>query len=426
MKKRFIIPIFLILILFTLSFIHYGFAYKGSIEADMKTLTSKEFMGRLPGTEGNEKAVSYISNRFSEIDLEFFDEDYFHISKQIMYKPEKQIHYLEVVFQDGKSKTYEFGKDYIDWFPVKEVNITAPITFNKDDQNINEKIIVLDKNDDIGKFYNNCKAIFRKTNSFFRVRFVRNTGTPCIEISEKLYNTLMTKNVSEVKLITKYIPTEVDIKNVVGKISGSDNSKVLVVSAHLDHVGWTGKTIYYGAVDNASGTSIIIDVAKKLMKYSEKESFDMDIIICAFNGEDSMLKSTDAFVRDIKSKYDEVYNINIDCIGKIDGGKITINGDKKLNEELIKDLTDCFLKNNTEVLDEYYGGSDHVIFNMHGICGVTIGQVDVLGENNTTSIHTPEDSLRIIDYSQLYKVSDIVYDFIITNNGKIYKPNNTN
>ena len=424
MKRKTFISILLCFILIVSSFTGITYADKSSIERDMKILASKEFMGRLVGTEGNEKAIDYVTDRFSEIGLEAFDEDYHHVCKQTIYDPEKQIHCLEVIFQNGNTKQYEYGKDFCDRMAIKEVDISAPITFDKNDQDMDKKIMVIGENDKLFDYNNKCQAVFQKTNSFFKVAIVRSKGTPNIEISEKLYNTLLSEKVKEVKLITKHISHEVDIKQPVGKISGKDHKKLLVLSAHMDHSGWAGKTIFYGAVDNAAGTSTIIDIAEKLKKQSEKKPFNMDILICASNGEDSMLTNLDDLLNELKSEYDEIYDINIDTIGKKDGGMICLNGDKEQNKELIEDLMKCFSKNNYEVLDEYYGASDHVIFNNQGFCGITVGQKDVFGENNTTSIHTEEDTLHIIDYDQLYKVSDIIYDFIVTNDGKIYKPDN--
>jgi|SRR5690606_30903797 len=46
--------------------------------ADIQTLSSVEFAGRKPGTDGHEKARLYISGRFNELDLHKFGADYSH------------------------------------------------------------------------------------------------------------------------------------------------------------------------------------------------------------------------------------------------------------------------------------------------------------------------------------------------------------
>ncbi|MCU0634337.1 MAG: M28 family peptidase [Gemmatimonadaceae bacterium] len=72
------------------------------------------------------------------------------------------------------------------------------------------------------------------------------------------------------------LPTErrtVRSPNVVGMLRGTDpvlRTEVLVVSAHLDHVGTqrgpalTGDSIFNGAMDNASGAATLIETAKAI------------------------------------------------------------------------------------------------------------------------------------------------------------------
>ena len=64
---------------------------------------------------------------------------------------------------------------------------------------------------------------------------------------------------------------EVDSANVVARLPGSDSnlkSEYLVLSAHIDHLGIgepvNGDRIYNGAMDNASGVAVLLDVAASL------------------------------------------------------------------------------------------------------------------------------------------------------------------
>jgi Zn-dependent M28 family amino/carboxypeptidase len=55
--------------------------------------------------------------------------------------------------------------------------------------------------------------------------------------------------------------------NVVGKLTGADpqrTSEAVLLSAHLDHVGVRGDKIYYGADDDASGTTAVLELARVL------------------------------------------------------------------------------------------------------------------------------------------------------------------
>jgi len=62
---------------------------------------------------------------------------------------------------------------------------------------------------------------------------------------------------------------EIESRNVVGRVAGSDpylNSQAVVFSAHWDHLGVgvpvNGDKIYNGAVDNATGCGVVLDMAR--------------------------------------------------------------------------------------------------------------------------------------------------------------------
>jgi Zn-dependent M28 family amino/carboxypeptidase len=65
--------------------------------------------------------------------------------------------------------------------------------------------------------------------------------------------------------------------NIVAKLPGSDprlKNEYVVLSAHIDHIGIgepiNGDRIYNGAMDNASGSAVLLDVAASLRKSAEK------------------------------------------------------------------------------------------------------------------------------------------------------------
>ena len=65
--------------------------------------------------------------------------------------------------------------------------------------------------------------------------------------------------------------------NVIAKLSGSDpllKNEYVVLSAHIDHLGIgapiNGDSIYNGALDNASGSALLLDIAAHLKAHPEK------------------------------------------------------------------------------------------------------------------------------------------------------------
>ncbi len=112
---------------------------------------------------------------------------------------------------------------------------------------------------------------------------------------------------------------------------------------------------------------------------------------------------------------------------KKDGGKLSTNSQREetgLNTELKEALLKSFSESDVELVDVHYGMSDHGSFNDLNFPGITIGQSDVMGENDTTSIHTPEDTLDMIDYDYMNHVVDAIYNFIIDHDGMMFQANN--
>jgi Zn-dependent M28 family amino/carboxypeptidase len=65
--------------------------------------------------------------------------------------------------------------------------------------------------------------------------------------------------------------------NIIGKLPGNDpelKNESVVISAHIDHLGIgepiNGDRIYNGAMDNASGSALLLDLASSLKKSPEK------------------------------------------------------------------------------------------------------------------------------------------------------------
>jgi Zn-dependent M28 family amino/carboxypeptidase len=74
-----------------------------------------------------------------------------------------------------------------------------------------------------------------------------------------------------VSAVTRSHSHDVQSTNIVAKISGSDpklKGEYVVLSAHIDHVGIgepiNGDRIYNGAMDNGSGSALLLDVARSL------------------------------------------------------------------------------------------------------------------------------------------------------------------
>lgn len=106
--------------------------------------------------------------------------------------------------------------------------------------------------------------------------------------------------------------------NVAAKLEGSDpnlKSQYVVYSAHLDHLGLStpvdGDAIYNGALDNASGTAVMLEVARALSGMAVKPKRSM--VFVAVTGEEAGLIGSDYFASNpTVNKADIIANINMD------------------------------------------------------------------------------------------------------------------
>jgi len=93
---------------------------------------------------------------------------------------------------------------------------------------------------------------------------------------------------------------EVQSPNVVAKLEGSDpvlKSEYLVYTAHLDHLGIgeavAGDKIYNGALDNATGSATLIEIARAFSKMNPRPR--RSILFVSVTGEESGLLGSDYF-----------------------------------------------------------------------------------------------------------------------------------
>jgi Zn-dependent M28 family amino/carboxypeptidase len=94
------------------------------------------------------------------------------------------------------------------------------------------------------------------------------------------------------KSLTAKVVTEnstVESPNIVAKLEGSDpvlKNEYVLVSAHLDHLG-AEKTLFPGAIDDASGVASVVEIAKAFSRTRERPKRSLLFVI--FTGEEKGL-----------------------------------------------------------------------------------------------------------------------------------------
>lgn len=122
----------------------------------------------------------------------------------------------------------------------------------------------------------------------------------------------------------RYFGKDVTGVNLVARIPGTSSSgKVLVVSAHYDHLGVRKGEIYNGADDNASGVAGLLAVAEAFKAKPPRHT----VLIVAFDGEESGLRGAKAFVADPPVPLATIgLNVNFDMISKNAKGELYVSG----------------------------------------------------------------------------------------------------
>lgn len=112
--------------------------------------------------------------------------------------------------------------------------------------------------------------------------------------------------------------------NVVGRIDGSRQPRrYIVVGAHYDHLGTRNGQVFNGADDNASGTAALFAIGKYFADHKPVNS----VIVVAFDGEESGLRGSQAFVRQppVDASLLSI-NLNADMIGREPNDRLFVVG----------------------------------------------------------------------------------------------------
>ena len=126
-------------------------------------------------------------------------------------------------------------------------------------------------------------------------------------------------------------------QNVIGLLHGSGylEGEWVVLGAHYDHLGWVDvgghADVFNGADDNASGTAVVLEVARLLQRWvvahPEATQARRSILFVTFGAEEEGLIGSQAFAVRPTVPRDSFYAmINLDMVGWLYDGQLTIAG----------------------------------------------------------------------------------------------------
>lgn len=212
--------------------------------------------------------------------------------------------------------------------------------------------------------------------------------------------------------------------NVLGILEGSDlKDEYVILTAHYDHLGKRGDTIWYGADDDGSGTVTILELAKAFTKAKAAgKGPRRSILFMTVSGEEKGLWGSDYYSsHPAVPLHQTTANLNIDMIGRIDPGRrhgdstnyIYIVGDDKLSTDL-KRISESVNKKYSRLELDYkyndpndperiYYRSDHYNFAKKGV------PVIFYFSGLHPDYHKPSDTPDKINYLLMQKRAQLVF-----------------
>lgn len=374
-----------------------------NVKNNISVLASDTYEGRLPGSDGNKLVSETIRIEFQNNGLVPLNESFKETFKAVAPVKTTTEAYLNIYSEDKLIEKLDYGVDFKeDLLNFKISNLT----FSNEDT-----ISIYSNSIEVVTEEGNCLFYITSNDDFsFRSSFI--SGHPydmLINITKDTYNKIL-NSLKENLTISVNVPfstEEKEMSNIVGVIKGKNSSlPPLVLTAHFDHLGKDAlNNTYYGALDNASGTSFLMELQRYLSNFKTPKR---DIIFVALNAEEFGLLGSKFFAEQNLDRIRNSEVINFDMIGS-EGYPLTLmlgasNKDKP--SKLLDSIQQYAKKNDVKTLIEYADSSDHASFNNLGIDSLSFCHSD------TRRIHRPVDTVEFINLEAIDSAFSVINEKI--------------
>lgn len=205
--------------------------------------------------------------------------------------------------------------------------------------------------------------------------------------------------------------------NVVGILPGSDpalRDEYIIFSAHFDHVGVgmpdaQGDSIFNGADDDASGTSVMMSVARAFAGMTPRPA--RSLVFLAVSGEEKGLLGSEYFAANPTVPLEGIIgDINMDMVGRNHPDTVVAVGREFTS---LGELTDRILSDHPELglvairdpkpEEQSFFRSDHLNFLKQDIPAIFFTTGD------HPDYHKPSDQVELIDGEKITRVARLVF-----------------
>jgi Zn-dependent M28 family amino/carboxypeptidase len=205
--------------------------------------------------------------------------------------------------------------------------------------------------------------------------------------------------------------TKINAKNIIAFIDNKKKNTV-IIGAHYDHIGYGGQysldrginEIHNGADDNASGTAMLLSLAKQL---NNKNDLENNYLFIAFSAEELGLIGSRYFVNsDLFNTVSINFMINLDMVGRLNAEKelsIFGVGTSSIFKQVVNSMNNNF---KLKIIEDGTGPSDHTSFYNKDI------PVLFFHTGSHENYHRPSDDVNLINYKGMSEISNYIIDII--------------
>jgi len=217
-------------------------------------------------------------------------------------------------------------------------------------------------------------------------------------------------------ILTVGIDTEVErgaASNVVGFIEGADpvlKDEWVVLTAHYDHLGFKEAPegedgVWNGADDNASGTAVLLEIARRL-KAGEAPRRSVMLMFTA--GEDRGLLGSAYYSKHPVVPFEKVaVNINVDMVGRSEGDVTAYNVGA---DGVFERAREVGRKNGISVKADPFPAWRIIYFiDSYHFARFDVPFVEIFTEMHE-DYHQPSDETDRINFDELVVITDLVED----------------
>jgi len=384
----------------------------------LHTLTSKEFAGRGYVNNGCAKAATFMKHQFDSLHLESWSKNY---GQEFSFPVNTFPGEMEITI-DGKMLLP--GDDYIihaasssakGKYSLQRINeYISPDIFNRHPKTCYALIPdslpeAMQKKlfDDLASGTIRAGALILINQKKLTWRVAKNQYKIPVAIILQYFIPDTAKEIS-FRVAQKFI-SDFKAENIAGYVRGTSMpDSYFVFSAHYDHLGMMGQQTYFtGANDNASGVSMLLNLAEYFSKKENRPACSVAFI--AFAGEEAGLVGSEFYTNHPLFDLSKIrFLINLDLLGTGEEGMMVVNATEFPTQFHLLDS----LNDNRKYLVKLgqrgkAKNSDHYYFSERGVPSFffyTMGGIQ--------AYHDINDKAETLPFTEFEDVFRLIVDFI--------------